>query len=49
MVIAADILDEVGIELDPTTLTIYLKDITQRFVKNTTPYILDFHNKHPHI
>lgn len=45
----ADILEEVGIQLDPETLKYYLRDICSEFSKDPNSYILDFFKKHPSI
>lgn len=46
---AADILDEIGAELDPESLKYYLRDICSTFTKDPNPYILDFFKKHPNM
>ncbi|KAL4429668.1 hypothetical protein ABPG74_017077 [Tetrahymena malaccensis] len=49
MIMAADILDELGVELDPESLKFYLRDICSYFKKDPNAYILDFYKKHPNL
>lgn len=49
MVMAADLLEELGMEIDPESLRLFLGDIIGKFNSSNANYILDFRKKHAHI
>ena len=49
MVMAADLLEELGMEIDPESVRLFLGDIIGKFKSSNANYILDFRKKHSQI